>query len=100
MMQWEPEEKALVESYLRVSPAPGRMWLVVLVCGLLVCAGAVVIMLFGAPGSLTGALLGLVAGLVVIARALDDRKRTIMARVIQKYDRAVSDTDAGAPAAE
>ena len=86
-MELEPEEKALVESYLRTSTDTHRRWLLEMVAGALSCVAAVFFLLLGLKPSI--ALLGFVLGLVVMAHGLDDRKRTIVTRIIHKYDRAL-----------
>ena len=67
-MELEPEEKALVESYLRTSTDTHRRWLLEMVAGALSCVAAVFFLLLGLKPSI--ALLGFVLGLVVMARGM------------------------------
>ncbi len=95
-MELTPEERALVESYLHTSSERNRKWLFVLAVGAVICLCALLLLaLATASVQRPVSLLALVLGLVVIARALDGRKRTILARIIQKYDRAIR-SDEGA----
>ena len=83
-------EKAVLQTYLRADSRPGALWWAYVVAGALVCgAGAAFLMLQPEAISRAAALLILVSGLVVIATGLDVRKRAILARIIQKYDRAL-----------
>jgi len=88
VVEFEPEERAVVESYLRASPGPNRAWMAGLVLGGIVCLAALIMLAAAPTAKLSFVLLSLVAGLVVMARALDGRNKTILARIIQKYDRA------------
>lgn len=89
-MKLEPEEKALVEVYLQADATPNKRWEVLLLAGLAACVVLGVLLLVR-PAQLNYpfALAGFVLGLVVMARAMDDRKRALLAGIIQKYDRAV-----------
>jgi ABC-type nickel/cobalt efflux system permease component RcnA len=88
-MELEPEEERIVEAYLRASPEPSRRWVVTLVAGLVLCAAAVVMLLRGVPLNDPLTLLMFVLGMVIVACSLDYHKWTVLARIIQKYDRAV-----------
>ena len=89
-MELEPEEERLVAAYLRASPEPSRRWVVTLVAGLVLCAAAVVMLVLGWAGvNDPFTLLTFVLGMVIVACSLDYHKWTVLARIIQKYDRAV-----------
>ncbi len=92
-MEFEPEESALIESYLHTRAGPNRTWLMGLALGAVVCLAALLMLALARGESLSFALLALVAGLVVMARALDERRKTILASIIQKYHRGAGDAE-------
>ena len=95
MIEFEPEERALIESYLRVRPGGNRAWLVELVLGAVMCLAALALLALAPRERFSLALLVFVAGLVVMAHAMDERKRKVLAGVIQKYHRAFEATRQG-----
>ena len=96
-MELTPQERALLECYLRAKPGPGGLWIVALVLGALVFLGSLVAALC-ARGDASLWLFALV-GLLVMAHALDLRRRALLVSIIQKLYRAEDEggTAAGRP---
>jgi len=92
-MQLDPEERTVVETYLRADAARSRKWQLILAVGACACVAALVLLAARAFETATLPPLIFVLGLVVMAHALDERKRVILGRVIQKYDQALRDAD-------
>jgi len=89
-MELDPKEQALVRLYLKTSSAQTARWILELVLGLLVCAVALGAAKISDEAPVDNfAMVLLLAGLGLTAWALDDRKRAILAGVIQKYHRAL-----------
>ena len=86
-MELEPEEQALVDAYRRAGT--GRAWVAILILGAILCVAAILMLILSSDR--LNALLGLMAGLVVLARALDDRKRALLGRIVRKYDDVLGD---------
>jgi len=90
-MEFDPQERAVIQAYLQLSGKAGRRWLVVLALGAVVCLVALLMLVLAPHARLSFVLLALVAGLVIMARALDERNRAILARIMQKYHRAAGE---------
>lgn len=88
-MDFDPTEQAVLESFRDAPTTTDRNWLLVVALGALVCVLALV-MFFFTDATLSFSLLSLVAGLVVISRGLERRRRAILARIIRKYDEALA----------
>ncbi len=43
-MRLDPEERAMVETYLHTDPRPGGRWIAVLVAGAAVCVAALILL--------------------------------------------------------
>ena len=90
-MDFTPQEKALIEIYLAKRPGPTKFWIVLAVFGAVVLVLGIIAL---APSGkehhryIGRALLVMVAGLVVIAQAMDFRNKSILAAIIQKYHKA------------
>ncbi|MFP4028620.1 MAG: hypothetical protein ACLFWL_12585 [Candidatus Brocadiia bacterium] len=88
-MELEPKERAVIETYLKRKKRMGKGWILILLFGLLLC-GLAIVYLFAFPDEKSQALVILLASFVVVARALDDRQKTILSSAIQKYHAALS----------
>ncbi|MDP6107279.1 MAG: hypothetical protein QGI33_02445 [Candidatus Brocadiia bacterium] len=87
---FDDTERAVLDTYLRADSRPCPLWCAYVVAGALVCAAGVAFpMLQPEAISTAAAVLVLVCGMIVIATGLDARKRSILARIIQEYDRAL-----------
>jgi hypothetical protein len=82
-------ERAVLESFRGAPSTTDRSWLLIVSLGALVCVLALV-MFFFTDATLSFSLLSLVAGLVVMSRGLERRRRAILARIIRKYDEAMA----------
>ena len=94
-MDFDASEKAVLETYSDAAGREDKGWVVVLALGVLVCCTAILLLLFGGM-SLSFSLLSFVAGLVVMAKALQRRRRAIAAGIIRKYDEALKRLEAEA----
>jgi len=89
-MELNPREQAIVRLYLKTSSAQTVRWVLELILGLLVCVVALGAAKISDEARVDSfAMVLLLAGLGLVAWALDDRKRAILAGVIQKYHKAV-----------
>jgi len=89
-MELTPQERRLVRPYLEMRNTQGKGWAVGLAAGAALCAGALALVLVAAWEDVrTIFLFGFVLGMVVIELSLDQRRKKLMARVLQKYERAV-----------
>jgi hypothetical protein len=85
-----PKERRLVRPYLAMRNTEGKGWVIGLAVGAALCAGMLALTLVAAWEEVrTFFLFGFVLGMVVIELALDQRRKKLMARVLQKYERAV-----------
>jgi hypothetical protein len=91
-MELDPKEQALVRLYLKTSSGQAARWILELILGLLVCVVALGAAKISDEASVDNfAMVLLLAGLGLTAWALDDRKRAILAGVIQKYHKALGE---------
>jgi hypothetical protein len=89
-MDFEAEEKAILDDLRQAPERPGKSWLVIVILGAGVCVLSLVL-LFSTRAELSFCLLSLVAGLVVISRGLERRRRAILAQILRKYEKALRD---------
>ena len=87
-MDFTPQEKALIGIYLGKRPGPTKLWIALAVLGALVLVLGIVGLAQGGKDHVGVGLLVLVAGLVVMAQAMDMRNKSILAAIIQKYHKA------------
>ena len=97
-MELTPQERKVLRPYLEMRDTDGRGWVVGTALGAAICAGALVLTLVAAWQDVrTVFLFAFVCGMVVIELSLDHRKKKLMARVLQKYERAVGAEDTREP---
>jgi len=94
MVELEKEEEALVQSYLQIGTGSSAGWAIGFVVGVLIAlAGVVMAVAVRSAAVDTIALLVLILGLVAMSRALEWRRRRILAAVLRKYNEAFSGPD-------
>ena len=87
---FDETEKTVLDTYLSADARPCPLWWAYVVAGALVCgAGVAFLILLPEAISTAAAVLTLVSGMIVIATGLDARKKSVLARIIQKCDRAL-----------
>jgi len=92
-MELTPQERALVESYLESKPRPDKLWLGALVLGAVVFLGSMVAMLCTETGA--SLLPYALVGMLVMAQALDMRRRALLVSILQKLYCSEEGTDPG-----
>ena len=94
-MDLTDDEKKLVDPYLAMRATDGRGWRVVLAVGAAVCLAALAARLFGPwPQARMLFLPAVVVGMLIVEGALDRRRRTKLARILQKYHAALEPDEA------
>lgn len=84
-MELTPQERALVESYLESKPRPDKLWVGALALGAVVFLASLVGMLSTEAGA--SLLPYALVGMLVMAQALDMRRRTLLVSILQKLYR-------------
>lgn len=87
-MDFEEAEQALVDAHLELDTNTIDRWIYGAVVGAVICILAIALYVAGKMDQ-SPALLFFIVGLVVIDLGMDYRRKRLMARILQKYQRAV-----------
>jgi len=89
-MELTEKERAFVQPYLSMDVSSRGLWLAGVVVGAVLCVVAGVLY-FVAPGEMVFLLF--VLGLVMVDISVDERRKRMMAAVLQKYARALEEVE-------
>jgi len=88
-MELDEKERAFLEPYLRLAAGKNRRWMVGVAVGLVLCVASAVLYSCGLRPALMFALF--VLGLVVVDFFVEERRKTMLARILQKYENALAE---------
>lgn len=88
-MELDPDERALVDSYLVLDTSKIDWWIFGAIFGGLVCVGSIVLYFAAGGADHSRELLVFMVGLVLIDIAMDFRRNRKLTRILRKYEEAV-----------